>query len=69
LLPPVRDILREFFDLEDPKVYREVRGRLAVGLIIIGDYFPKTKDVLIEVPLGNRGFVERRIAEVFGDIS
>jgi hypothetical protein len=46
----MRDILGEIFDLEDPEVFREVRGRLAVGRIIVGDYFPKTTEVVIQVP-------------------
>jgi hypothetical protein len=64
--PPKMDILREIFDLEDPEVYREVRGRLAVGRIIVGNYFPATKKVIIQVPLETSGFVEKRIREVFG---
>jgi len=55
------------FDLDEPEIYREVRGRLAVGMIIIGDYFPSTEEVVIQVPLETNEYVERRIAEVFGD--
>ncbi len=64
--PPIRDILGEIFDLDDPDVYREVRARLAVGKIIVGDYFPKTEEVIIQVPLVKSDYVERRIEEVFG---
>jgi hypothetical protein len=67
--PPIVDILREIFDLDDPKVYREVRDRLAVGTIIVGDYFPSIKDVIVEVPIEMSGYVEKRIEEVFGEIS
>jgi|SRR5215212_8036201 len=64
--PPMKDILGEIFDMDDPRVFREVRISLAVGRIIVGDYFPKSKDVLIQLPLETSGYVERRIREVFG---
>ncbi len=64
--PPMMDILREIFDLEDPGVYREVRARLAVGLIIIGDYFPSSKEIIIQVPQEKSRYTEKRIREVFG---
>ncbi len=64
--PPIIDILREIFDLDDPEVYREVRGRLAIGRIIVGDYFPSTGEVIIQVPLEKSDFVEKRIEGVFG---
>ena len=66
--PPMRDILGEIFDLDDPKVYGEVRDRLAIGRIIVGDYFPSTKEVIIQVPLETSDYVEKRIEEVFGDV-
>jgi len=66
--PPILDILREIFDLDDPEVYREVRDRLAVGRIIVGDFFPSTKEVIIQVPLETSDYVEKRIEEVFGDV-
>jgi hypothetical protein len=66
--PSMRDILGEIFDLDDPEVFREVRGRLAVGRIIVGDYFSKTTEVVVEVPLKINEFVEKRIREVFGDV-
>jgi hypothetical protein len=65
--PPMLDILREIFDLEDPEVYRQVRSKLAVGRIIVGDFYPKTKEVVVQVPLATSEYVEKRIAEVFGD--
>ena len=40
---------------------------MAVDRIIVGDYFPKSKDVLIEVPLEMSHYTEKRIREVFGD--
>jgi hypothetical protein len=64
--PNMRHILGEIFQIEDPKVFREVRGGLAVGRIIVGDYFPSTGEVVIQVPLGISNFVEKRIKEVFG---
>ena len=64
--PPMEDILGEIFDLDDPGVYREVRDRLAVGLIIVGDYFPSTKEVIIQVPLEKSQYTEKRVREVFG---
>ena len=38
-----------------------------MGRIVVGDYFPKTKDVIVQVPLEKSEYVERRIEEVFGD--
>ena len=64
--PPMRDILREIFDLDDAEVYRELKGRLAVGGIIVGDYFPSTKELVIQVPLEKSQYTEKRI-EVFGN--
>jgi len=55
------------FDLDDPEIYRKVRVKLAVGRIVVGDYFPKTKEVMIEVPLEESQYTEKRIREVFGD--
>jgi hypothetical protein len=65
--PPLRDILQEIFDLDDPAVYREVRDKLAVGLIIVGDYYPKSKQLVVQVPLEMSEYVEKVIEEVFGD--
>ena len=65
--PPIRDILWQVFDLDDPEIYREVRGKLAVGLIIVGDNFPKTKELVIQVPLEESQYTEKRMMEVFGD--
>jgi integrase len=64
--PPMRDILWENFDLDDPKIYRDVRGKLAVGRIVVGDYFPKTEEIVIQVPLESTDYVQKRIDEVFG---
>ena len=64
--PPMIDIFREIFGLYDPEVYREVRGALAVGKTIVGAFVPKTKEVVIEVPLEKRQYTEKRIREVFG---
>ena len=47
-------------------MYRDVRDRLAVSRIIVGDYYPKTKEVVIQVPLETNDYVEMRIREVFG---
>ena len=63
--PLIVDILREIFDLDDPDVYREVRASLAVGKVIVGDYFPKTKEVVIQVPLEKSQYTEKRIRKVF----
>jgi len=65
--PPMEDILGEISDLDDSEVYREVRGGLAVGKIIVGTFVPKTKEVVIEVPLETNNYVEKRIRKVFGD--
>jgi hypothetical protein len=64
--PPMVDVLREIFDLDDPEVYREVRTGLAVGRIIVGDFYTSTEEVVIQAPSERSGYVERRIREVFG---
>jgi len=64
--PLIVDILREIFDLDDPGVYRKVRNKLAVGRIIVGDYYPSTEEVVIQVPLVKSQYTEKRIEEVFG---
>jgi len=64
--PDMMDVLREIFDLDDPEVCREVRGKL--GKIIVGDYFPSSKEVIIQVPLETSDYVEKRIEEVFGGV-
>ena len=68
MLPPTKDILGEIFDLKNPEVYREVEDRFSEGRIIIGDYFPKTEEIVIQVPLKTSEYVEKRIKEVFGDV-
>jgi hypothetical protein len=62
----MRDILWENFDLDDPKIYRDVRGKLAVGRLVVGDYFPKTEEIVIQVPLESTDYVQKRIDAVFG---
>ena len=64
--PPMRDILQEIFDLEDPEVYKEVEGRFSEGRIIVGEYFPSTKEIIIQFPKESDEYVEKRIKEVFG---
>ncbi len=64
--PAMVDVLREIFDLDDPEIYREVRNKLAVGRIIVGDYYPSTEEVVIQVPLEKSQYTEKRIGEVFG---
>ncbi len=66
--PPMRDILGEIFDLDDPEVYKEVEDMFSEDRIIVGSYYPSTKGVVIEVPLETSGYVKRRIEEVFGDV-
>jgi hypothetical protein len=66
--PCMRDILGEIFNLDDRKVFRVVRDRLAVGRIIVGDYFPSTGEVVIQVPLQKSQYTAKRIKEVFGDV-
>ena len=56
----------ELFVLDDPEVYREVRARLADGMMIVGDYFPKSREVIIQFPKESDDYVEKRIKEVFG---
>jgi hypothetical protein len=64
--PPISRHPPRDLRLGDPGVCREVRDKLAMGLIVVGDYFPKTKEVIIQVPLETSDYVERRIEEVFG---
>src|SRR5215203_231438 len=64
--PPIVEIFREIFDLDDPAVFRDVRDRLAVGEIIVGDYFPKTTEMVIQDPLEKSQYTKKRIREVFG---
>jgi len=64
--PPIKDILGEIFDLENPEVSREVEDRFSEGRIIVGDYFPSTKEVMVQAPLETSEYVVMRIGEVFG---
>ena len=66
--PPLRDILWEIFDLDDPEVYREVEGRFAEGRIIVGDYFPGSREIIVQFPKESDDYVEKRIKEVFGNV-
>lgn len=66
--PIMRDILGEIFDLDDPEIIEEVDGRFSEGRIIVGYYYPSTKEVVIQVPLETSEYVEKRIREVFGDV-
>ncbi len=66
--PAMIEILGEFFDLADPRVHRDVDGRLLGGRIVLGYFEPATKEVVIQTPLEASSYVERRIKEVFGDV-
>ena len=62
------EILGEVFDLDDPRVHRDVDGRFFGGRIILGYFEPATKEAVIRTPLETSGYVEKRIGEVFGDV-
>jgi hypothetical protein len=66
--PALVEILGEVFDLDDPRVHRNVDGRLFGGRIILGNFEPATKEAVIRTPLETSGYVEKRIGEVFGDV-
>jgi hypothetical protein len=66
--PAMVEILREAFDLDDPRVHRDVDGRLFGGRIVLGYFEPATKEVVIQTPLEASRYVEKRIEEVFGDV-
>jgi hypothetical protein len=66
--PALLEILGEVFDLDDPRVHRDVDGRLFEGRIILGNFEPVTKEAVIRTPLESSGYVEKRIGEVFGDV-
>ncbi len=66
--PGMKAILAEVFDLEDPKVYEDVRARFSEGTIIVGSYFPSTKQRIIDTPPEANEYVEKRLQDVFGDV-
>ncbi len=63
--PAMIEILGEVFDLDDPEIFREVDDKLDEGRIILGDYHPSTKEIIVHTPLETSEYVERRIGEVF----
>ncbi len=64
--PPMVDILAAIFDLDDPDVHESVDNMLDDGLMILGSYFPDSGEVIVQVPLEQSDYVEKRIEEVFG---
>jgi hypothetical protein len=62
--PALVEILGEVFDLDDPRVHRDVDGRLFGDRIILGNFEPATKEAVIRTPLETSGYVEKRIGEV-----
>ena len=65
--PIMRDILMEIFDLDDPEVYTDVKGRFSDGKIIIGYYYPKSGHITVVFPEERSEYVQRRIRVVFGN--
>ena len=63
--PRMIEILREIFDLDDPKVHDEVDDKLLEGRIILGYYDPSNKEIAIHTPLDTSEYVEKRLKEVF----
>jgi hypothetical protein len=66
--PAMIEILGEVFDLDDPRVHRDVDGRLFGGRIVLGYFEPATREAVIHTPLETSTYVEKRIGEVFGDV-
>lgn len=66
--PWFTEILKEVFDLDDPKVFREVEERISEGKTIMGYYRPSNEQVQVHVPLETSEYVEKRVREVFGDV-
>lgn len=63
--PGMKAILAEVFDLNDPKVYEGVKARFSEGTIIVGSYFPSTKQTIIDTPSEANEYVEKRLQDVF----
>lgn len=63
--PKTIEILGQIFDLDNPKVVRDVDGKIFAGRIILGYYDPSTREVVIHTPLETSEYVERRMREVF----
>jgi hypothetical protein len=63
--PRMIEILGEIFDLDNPDVVRDIDGRLFGGRIILGYYYPYTKEVIIHSPLETSDYVQKRMKEVF----
>ncbi len=66
--PAMIEILGEVFDLDNPEIFREVDDKLDEGRIILGDYHPSTKEIIVHTPLETSEYVQRRFKEVFGDV-
>ncbi len=49
--PKMIEILGEIFDLNDPKVHKEVDDKLLGGRMILGYYDPSTKEIIVHTPL------------------
>jgi hypothetical protein len=64
--PAMMEILGQVFDLDDPEIFREVDDQLDEGRIILGDYRPSTKEMIVHTPLESSEYVEKRVGEVFG---
>ena len=57
------EILGEIFDLDDPRVHRDVDGRPFGGRVILGYFEPATKEAAIRTPLETSRYVEKRIGQ------
>jgi len=49
-------------------VYEDVRAEFSEGTIIVGSYFPSTKQITIDTPPEADEYVEKRLKDVFGDV-
>lgn len=63
--PAMIEILGEVFDLDNPEIFREVDDKLDEGSIVLGDYRPSTKEIIVHTPLETSEYVQRRLNEVF----